>query len=57
MTFEECCLHCIENKELVSEFNRLSGCKLGMGQNEEAMPLFVAFVYECIWTRISQKSD
>ncbi len=30
MTFTECALHCFDNKELVSQFNRLYGCSLGV---------------------------
>lgn len=30
MTFEECCIKCVGNKELVDQFNRLTGHKLGM---------------------------
>jgi hypothetical protein len=30
MTFAECVLHCFDNPELVSQFNRLTGCSLGM---------------------------
>lgn len=64
MTFETCCSECLKNKELVKEFNRLSGCHLGEQKNgidmaidkacgydpnKEAVPAFVNFVMECIW--------
>lgn len=32
MTFEECVMHCFEERELVREFNRLWGCSLGVDQ-------------------------
>jgi len=65
MTFEECCLKCFDNKELVAEFNRLKGHKLGVKRtpfqkmfddscnykpDEEAFPDFCNFVYDFIWT-------
>mgnify|MGYP001351158969 CR=1 FL=1 len=64
MNFTECCSTCIGNAELVDEFNRLSGHKLGKprsgiekaidkacgyDQDMAAMPDFVDFVYRCIW--------
>ena len=70
MTFQDCLYHCIANKELVREFNRLSGHHLGerrdgitkaideachFDPDMEAMPDFVAFVYECIWLTLSQQ--
>ncbi len=30
MTFNECVLHCFENPDLLSNFNRLTGCSLGV---------------------------
>ena len=64
MNFTQCCQECIANKELVHEWNRLTGHHLGERRNPidkaiddacgydpdmEAMPDFVNFVYEYIW--------
>lgn len=70
MTFAECCVHCIGNQDLVKEFNRLSGLKLGMRRapierlidetcgydpDKEAFPLSCRFVYEFIWLPIRKE--
>lgn len=72
MTFEECCHECIGNKELLREFNRLTGKHLGEHRSGvirtideacgydpdmEAMPLFVAFVYDAVWCRMSRTRE
>ena len=64
MTFQETCSQCISDKALISEFNRLTGNRLGeprsgiermvdsacgFDQDKEAIPDFVRFVYEFIW--------
>jgi hypothetical protein len=64
MTFEDVCAECLLNKELVREWNRLTGHLLGVprspieavidkacGYNpyEKAMPEFISFVWEFIW--------
>lgn len=74
LTFYETLQECLGNKELVFQFNRLSGCKLGIddrsaldkkidevtGYHIEVdkeqmyyMDLFVGFVMECIWERLT----
>lgn len=65
MTFEECCCECVSNKELVEQFNRLTGNKLGVRRtpieitidkackydpDQEAFPAFCAFVLDFVWT-------
>ena len=64
MTFEECCSKCLDNKEFVQQFNRLTGHSLGVtrtpvqvvidnacdfNQNEDAMPAFIEFVFGYVW--------
>lgn len=64
MTFEDFAVYCAGNKDLVREFNRLSGCHMGETRtpiekmidgscgydpDREAFPRFLDFVYECIW--------
>lgn len=64
MTFEECCVACLQNKDLVNEFNKLTGSSLYKQRNgidmmvdnagadelhKEHMKKFVPFVYEYIW--------
>uniref|UniRef100_A0A6M3LRZ0 Uncharacterized protein n=1 Tax=viral metagenome TaxID=1070528 RepID=A0A6M3LRZ0_9ZZZZ len=65
MNFSEVAIECVGNHELVSEFNRLTGCKLGIDTRApiekmiddatgyepeiEDMRKFVAFVFDCIW--------
>lgn len=62
MTFQECVLQCAANKELVAEFDRLSGTSLGesrspldrlideaTGREEDEIKEFVKFVFLCIW--------
>ena len=65
MNFQEVAIECIRNHELVSEFNRLTGCKLGIdtrapiermideatGYQPESTDIakFVAFVFKFIW--------
>lgn len=71
ITFEDTLTECIKNKEFVSEFNRLTGCKLGVqrdnitkavddvcgyDQNKAAMPTFVEFVAEFVWIPLLMKS-
>ena len=72
MTFEECCSECLKNKDLLKEFNRLSGLHLGEKRDgfqklidnaceydpdKEAMPAFVDFVYSCIWSPLVQEGS
>ncbi len=67
MTFMECALECAKNSEFVSEFDRLMGCSLSAqshgppivamiddatGKLKHDLAVFMAFVYEVIWTRI-----
>lgn len=71
MTFQECAMTCAGNKELVREFNRLNGSHLGVPRSgiekaiddacgydpyAESLPQFLAFVYECIWLPLMQKT-
>ena len=72
MTFEECCVKCVKEEELVSEFNRLSGFCLGQKRlpvekaideacgydpDKEAFPAFCRFVYEYIWAPLLAMQD
>lgn len=72
MTFEEVCSRTLENENVIKEFNRLSGHRLGQRRtametmvdkscgydpDKEAMPDFVAFVYEFIWKPLMQRRD
>ena len=34
MTFQECVMHCFEDKGLVKQFNRLCGCSLGVDKRQ-----------------------
>lgn len=67
MTFEQCCSECLSNKELIREFNRLTGLHLGESRtgieiavdeacgrdpDAESIPEFVSFVYDCVWSRL-----
>lgn len=64
MTFYDCAIQCAGNKDLVKEFNRLTGLHMGESrtpiqcaidkscgydQDKEAFHAFLDFVYECIW--------
>ena len=64
MTFLEVCQECISNKELVAQWNRLTGYKLGVVRapiiaaidktcgydpDIEALPEFINFIYEYVW--------
>lgn len=64
MSFVECVAYCLKNRELVSEFNRLTGLHLcehrtpivaaideacGYDSNVEAMDQFMEFVLISIW--------
>lgn len=72
MTFEDCCKECVDNKELVKEFNRLSGTHLGelrtgiqiaidkacgYDPDKAAMPKFIEFVRDCIWLPLALKQN
>lgn len=64
MTFEECCLQCAKNDELVKQFNRLTGHSLkekrtpiqkviddscNYNSDKEASPDFSQFIFNYIW--------
>ena len=64
-TFKECLMYCAGNKELVAEFDRLSGSNLSFkgapinimvdqatGKQKDDLRAFCDFVYECIWSRL-----
>lgn len=68
MTFMDVLHECISNRDLVSEFDRLTGHHLSRvekrtaldiaidqacGRDDAAMADFVAFVRECIWDRFA----
>lgn len=70
MTFAECLIKCIDNKELVSEFNRLSGHSIGKrrttleniidnacGYDQDIIAFedFIGFVYVYIWEPLQAK--
>lgn len=65
MTFEECVMECAKNQELVKEFDRLAGTNLQLkgapielaidkatGKLADDLQSFVAFVWECVWSRL-----
>lgn len=64
LNFEQCCLECVKNQELIEEFNRLSGHQLGKPRKPieaaidkacgydpdiKAISEFVTFVYAYVW--------
>lgn len=71
MTFSECVLECLKDKELVSQFDRLNGTNLSLrggnlavgidmatGRLESDTLKFFRFVKDCIWNRLpAQVSD
>lgn len=73
MTFQECCIQCAGNAELVKEFNRLSDAKLGESRNpfeiaidnasgyepnnEEDLQKFCDFVYRCVWAPLLAQQE
>lgn len=72
MNFEECCIECFKNNELVKQFNKLTGNKLGVNRtpfekmidkscnynpDEEAFSAFCNFVLEFIWIPLISKED
>ncbi len=67
MTFEECVIECAKNRELVEQFDRLYDANLGQigrrsgienmvdhatGRNADSCRKWIAFVLECVWTRL-----
>ena len=70
MTFDEVCLECISNKDLVFHWNRLTGNSLGVqrspiieavdkacGYNpdEKVLADFISFVWDYVWQPIKNK--
>lgn len=68
MTFHECVLECAANRELVAEYDRLTGSRLGQlpnrspieqmvdeasGRNNTEAAKFAVFVHEFVWTRLA----
>ena len=66
VTFAEFVFLCAENKELVREFDRLTGFNLSMngtgvdlmidratGRTAEGLEAFVAFVHEFVWLPVT----
>jgi hypothetical protein len=62
VTLDECILYCLQQPDLVAEFDRLSGTHLSKprsaldamideatGRDAEALLAFAAFVAACIW--------
>jgi hypothetical protein len=69
MTFNECVLYCAGSRGLVAQFDRLTGSNLCMrgtpvdlmvdeatGRQREELVRFMAFVFECIWTRLPEEA-
>lgn len=65
MTFGDVVLHCAAQPELVANYDRLRGTNLSRRgtdmdlliddackRTESEIPGFVAFVWECVWTRL-----
>lgn len=72
MTFLECAVHCVGNRELVQQFNRLTGHHMGEARspievtidkncgydpNREAFPAFLDFVDQYIWLPLFEPSS
>lgn len=68
LTFVECVMLCAANRELVENFDQLQGTNLleigarstiaamideATGRDAESVRLFIEFVHECVWTRLS----
>lgn len=69
MTFEECFIHCLNDHELLKEFDRLRGTSLSgsgslmselvdvaSGKRTLDLAEFLKFVKECVWDRMPQES-
>ena len=65
LTFAACLAACAATRELVENFDRLTGRNLSLhgapiermideasGRTDADCAAFVAFVYECVWTRL-----
>jgi hypothetical protein len=65
MTFADCCRSVFANRELLAEFDRLTGSNLSLrgtafelqidfasGRFEPEMEKFVEFVKDCVWDRL-----
>jgi hypothetical protein len=67
LTFPECVEYCAGNRELVENFDRLTGHNLSLvgrgapidqmideatGRHEEGLRAFILFVWECVWMRL-----
>ena len=73
MNFSEIAIECIGNSELVKNFNRLTGCNIGVDKRVpiekmideatgyqwgfEDMEKFIAFVFDCIWLSLIIKEQ
>ena len=73
LTFEDTILHCLDNPELVREFNRLSGCKIGLDNRPAIIKMvdeatgydpfeadykkFIDFVFQTIWLPLAMEGD
>ncbi len=62
MSFQDVVFECLQNRELVREFDRLRGTNVAMrgapinlmidkacGKDKADLKLFFAFVFECVW--------
>ena len=70
MSFTDFVQHCAANRELFDQFDRLTGSNLSLrgapielaidkatGKLADDCGRFVAFVYECIWSRVEKVSE
>lgn len=72
LTFEDVCNVCIANYELVKQFNRLTGLHLGENRSpiirkidescgydpdKETLPVFIKFVYTCVWLPLCHDAE
>lgn len=72
MTFAECVAVCASRPELVAQFDRLTGHHLSTldarapldamiddasGRDKAAIEAFIAFVWDCVWTRLPRDLD
>ena len=68
MTFYDCLMECVGNRELVKGFDRLRGTNLSMsgppinlmvdeatGKQREDMNKFIEFCWDCVWTRLTKR--
>lgn len=69
MTFEQVVAECLDNRELVAEFDRLNHTNISRrgtplelqiddasGKTEDDVRKFIEFVMECVWNRLPKEA-